>query len=141
MAASQDLINEARHWRQMVGGGMRQAGIIAAAGLMALEENIDRLAEDHDNARLLAVGLRDAGLEVSVDDVETNIVMAYLPESLGPPATFHNLMRGVGVLTLPPKGNRLRFVTHRDVTKDHVQKATQHLARLVSQVTKEVTNA
>ncbi|MCZ4354691.1 aminotransferase class I/II-fold pyridoxal phosphate-dependent enzyme [Roseovarius aestuarii] len=140
LAASEDVINEARHWRQMVGGGMRQAGILAAAGLMALENNIERLSEDHDNAKLLAVGLREAGLNLTVDDVETNIVMAYLPESLGEPDTFHSLMRDIGVLTLPPKGNRFRFVTHRDVTRVHVEKAIQHLARLVSQVTEEMTH-
>lgn len=130
VAGSQEFIEEARRWRQMVGGGMRQAGILAAAGLMALRENIDDLATDHHNAKLLAVGLQEAGLEVSLPDVETNIVMAYVPNSLGDPLKLYTQMSDAGVLVLPPKGKRLRFVTHRDLSAADVQAALDRLHKI-----------
>jgi threonine aldolase len=130
VAASRDVIEEARHWRQMVGGGMRQAGILAAAGLMALQENVEDLAIDQDNAKRLAHGLRDAGLDVDIAKVETNIVMAFTPEAWGSPADFHRKMTKIGVLTLPPKGNRLRFVTHRDLSNSDVVLGMERISKL-----------
>jgi threonine aldolase len=140
VAGSQDVIEEARHWRQMIGGGMRQSGIMAAAGLMALEENIGSLAVDHDNAKALARGLINAGLTVDVGKVETNIVMAYLPESFGAPADFHREMAKAGVLTLGPKGKRLRFVTHRGVTAADVAMGIDRVSKLASEFAKRKAN-
>ncbi|MER8499400.1 GntG family PLP-dependent aldolase [Mesorhizobium sp. M1142] len=130
VAGSRELIEEARRWRQMVGGGMRQAGIFAAAGLMALRENIDDLGIDHRNAKRLAAGLKEVGLEVSLSDVETNIVMAYVPDAFGDPRAFHILMAEAGVLVLQPKGKRLRFVTHRDLTGADIEAAVEQLHRI-----------
>jgi threonine aldolase len=127
VAGSRDFIEEARRWRQMVGGGMRQAGILAAAGLIALQENINDLAADHHNAKRLAVGLKEAGLEVSLPDIETNIVMAYVPEELGDPRKFYTRMVDAGILVLPPKGKRLRFVTHRDLSAADIDAAVEIL--------------
>ncbi len=132
VAGSADFVEEARHWRQMVGGGMRQAGVLAAAGLMALVENVGRLQEDHENARRLAQGLAELGLGVDLDGVETNIVMAFLPEALGAPAEFHRALREAGVLALPPKGNRMRFVTHADVGRSDIDLALSRISTLVS---------
>lgn len=131
VAGSRAFIEEARRWRQMVGGGMRQAGIFAAAGLLALRENIDGLAIDHANSKRLAEGLKDAGLEVNVAAVETNIVMAYVPDELGDPRAFHSRMVDAGVLVLSPKGKRLRFVTHRDLSAADIDAAVGQLHRVI----------
>lgn len=130
VAASRDVVEEARHWRQMVGGGMRQAGILAAAGLMALQENIEDLGADHANAKRLARGLIEAGLDVDSASVETNIVMAYVPAEFGPAVDFHAAMRKAGVFTLAPKGNRLRFVTHRDLSGADIELAVERLLQM-----------
>ena len=76
ICGSREFIEQARRWRKMVGGGMRQAGVLAAAGLVALDTMIDRLAEDHANARLLAQGLANIdGLQVDPESIQTNIVI------------------------------------------------------------------
>jgi len=128
VVGSQAFIEEARRWRQMVGGGMRQAGILAAAGLLALRENIEDLAVDHVNARRLGKGLTEAGLQVDLPNVETNIVMAYVPDELGDARAFHARMAEAGIYVLPPKGNRLRFVTHRDLSTGDINAAVAQLA-------------
>src|ERR687887_230384 len=74
LAGSHELIAEAWRWKQMLGGAMRQAGIIAAAGLYALDHHVDRLADDHSRARRLAEGLAEAGVSVDLEQVETNFV-------------------------------------------------------------------
>lgn len=132
VAGSREFIEEARHWRQMVGGGMRQAGVLAAAGLVALRENIEKLDEDHANAYRLAEGLAEAGFAVDLGGVQTNIVMAFLPEAFGASLEFHQDLTKVGVLTLPPKGNRLRFVTHADISRSDVDQALTRISRVTS---------
>lgn len=132
IVGDRDFIEEARHWRQMVGGGMRQAGVLAAAGLFALEQNIDRLGEDHVIARRLAEGLLSLGLTVDLSAVETNIVMAYLPSHLPSPATFHQLLTDENVLVLPPKGNRFRFVIHKDLSADDVDLALTRMGTITN---------
>src|SRR5204863_1025574 len=84
MAASEDLIEQAWRYKQMWGGSMRQAGSIAAACLYALDNNVERLAEDHENARVLADGLAQLpGVEIEAQTVETNIVLFRVPDPLG----------------------------------------------------------
>ncbi|WP_136616970.1 MULTISPECIES: threonine aldolase family protein [Mesorhizobium] len=130
VAGSRAFVEEARHWRQMVGGGMRQAGVLAAAGLMALRENIDDLAIDHANAKRLANGLKEVGLDVDTAAVETNIVMAYAPDEFGDPRAFHSRLAEAGVFVLSPKGKRLRFVTHRDLSTADVETALQRIHKI-----------
>ena len=85
-----DLIRQARRHRKALGGGMRQAGIIAAGALYALEHHIDRLAEDHDNARILADAIRETpGLTLDPDIVDTNIVIFEVDPELGTAADVH----------------------------------------------------
>ena len=132
IAGTQDFVEEARHWRQMVGGGMRQAGVLAAAGLMALRDNTERLHEDHENAHRLAEGLAEAGLVVDLDGVHTNIVMAFIPKAFGAPSQLHKDLTRAGVLVLPPKGNRLRFVTHADVSRSSIDQALTRISRVIS---------
>lgn len=132
IVGAKDFIDEARHWRQMVGGGMRQSGVLAAAGLMALGQNIERLQDDHDNAQRLATGLSETGLVIDINAVETNIVLAFVPDCYGDPKRFYQELRDVGVLVLPPNRNRIRFVTHADVSRADVDEALRRVSTLTS---------
>ena len=113
------LIRDARPWRKALGGGMRQAGILAAAGLYALEYNVERLAEDHENAAILAAGLRDLGLKVELP--QTNMV--YVDIAAGHIDTLieHLAARGVRASI----GAHTRLVTHLDVTRAKIDLALQ----------------
>jgi threonine aldolase len=120
LVGSRELIEEAWRYKQMWGGAMRQAGIVAAAGLYALDHHVERLADDHANARLLADGLAATeGVEIDPARVETNIVIfevadaAGLVEALG--------QAGVEVSTVGPR--RVRMVTHLDVGRAGVEQA------------------
>ena len=113
LCGSRELIGRARRWRKMVGGGMRQGGILAAAGLMALEENVGRLAQDHDNAQRLAAGL-DAidAVSINPDLVQTNMVFMEIDPERADALNDYLLERGILVLG---RGT-YRLVTHLDVT-------------------------
>lgn len=119
LASDRERITEARRIRKMLGGGVRQGGVLAAAGLVALD-NLDALAVDHANARLLADGLRERGW--TVDEPQTNIVLA---SSEDPGAAVAELA-AVGVAAVTVAG-RVRFVTHRDVSDADIREV---LARL-----------
>jgi threonine aldolase len=117
------FIERARVWRQMLGGGMRQAGIIAAGGLFALQNNISRLADDHMNARRLATGLAALpGLRLDRDVVETNIFLVESSEPNLPIGTFAEALKAAGVLVnIPSRGRRgVRFVTHYGIEPEHI---------------------
>src|SRR3954451_22185625 len=120
LAGSADLIAEAWRWKQMLGGALRQSGIVAGAGLYALDHHVERLAEDHARATRLAEGL--AGLQgVALDaaTIETNIVIFSVPDA---PAFCAALEReGVGMLPVGP--DRVRAVTHLDVDDDGIERA------------------
>lgn len=124
VCGSREFIEKARRMRKVLGGGMRQAGIIAAAGIVALERMVERLAEDHQNARHLAKGLADIrGLSLGdLEKVRTNIVYMELPPDVPSTETARKLeMSGVRVLPLGP--HRLRAVTHHGITAEHVDTA------------------
>jgi threonine aldolase len=107
----------------MLGGGMRQAGIIAAAGVMALETMIDRLAEDHTNAKRLAQGLsRIPGITLAQENVETNIVMFDLSPDI-PVADFISRLAAKGVKVGSRGGNLFRAVTHRMISGEDIDEA------------------
>ncbi len=131
VAGTEEFIGDARHWRQMVGGGMKQAGCFAAAGLVAFQTMIDRLVDDHANAKLLATRLADLGLAIKPDDVETNIVFLEIPKTLMDAQAFVELLRAEGVIVNRPRGNRIRFVTHHDVDSCDVELAIQRLSRVL----------
>jgi threonine aldolase len=116
-------IDEARVWRKRLGGGMRQVGILAAAGLYALEHHIDRLADDHRNARLLAeaCGMDPAG-------VESNIVVVDVPDAAALVAAARE--QDLLVSTVGPRA--LRLVTHLDVTTEQTERAAGILAGLLT---------
>ncbi len=130
VAGSGDLMLKARRLKHMFGGAMRQAGIVAAAGVYALEHNVERLSEDHARARRLAEGLAAAGLPVEPEDTETNFVQIDLaPLGLSKPDALERAHQaGVGVSgTVHP--TRLRAVTHLDVGDDDIEQAIELLPR------------
>ena len=115
LVGSNELIQEARHWRKMLGGGMRQAGIIAAAGLFALEHNIERLAKDHRRAEILAQALAEIeGVELPLGKAYTNMlyvnVNSDVRQKLDNLATSHHV--------LLPQGEKMRLVLHLDISDD-----------------------
>src|SRR5215210_4079350 len=117
LCGSRELIAEAWRWKQMMGGALRQAGIVAAGCLYALDNHVERLADDHEHARRLAEGLADCGL--AVHRQETNIVIA----SVEDPAALIGAMRERGVEISPAGPGRVRCVTHLDVDGDAVERA------------------
>jgi len=123
LVGSAKAIERARVFRKALGGGMRQAGVIAAAGLIALSEMTKRLAEDHANARLLAESVaNEAGAEIDLDAVETNIVIFSL-RGEGDAAAFCAALKRKGVLASAIGPHSVRFVTHYDVSRADCQEA------------------
>jgi threonine aldolase len=119
LAGSADLIAEARRYKQMLGGSMRQAGIVAAGARYGLQHNVERLAEDHANARFLAEGLAELdGVEIDPATVETNIVIFDVPDA----RLLHDKLAADGVEMSLLEG-RVRAVTHLDVDRQGVEKA------------------
>lgn len=123
VVGDRDTIAEARIWRKRMGGGMRQVGVLAAAGLHALDHHVERLADDHAHARLLAeaCGLDPAG-------VDTNIVAVHRPDV----AALVEAAREEGVLVSAVGPTTLRLVTHLDVSRDDAEKAAGVLTRLLA---------
>jgi threonine aldolase len=120
LAGSAELVAEAWRWKQMLGGAMRQSGIVAAAGLYALDHHVDRLADDHARARRLAEGLaRLPGVKLDLATVETNILVFAVPDA---PAFCAALDRA-GVMVIPLDARRVRAVTHLDVDDDDIAAA------------------
>ena len=128
LVGTRDLVAAARRWRKALGGGMRQAGILAAAGLYALEHHVARLAEDHANAVFLADRLRAAGL--SVDTPQTNMVYLSLPPAQVAPLAAHLALHGV----VASIGERTRLVTHLDLSRNALARVadliTGHFGRV-----------
>jgi threonine aldolase len=120
LCGSRELIGRARRWRKVTGGGMRQAGVLAAAGIVALEEHVDRLADDHANARRLAEGLAAMdGIHVDLEEVQTNMVFARV--EAGPPEALAEHLGRHGVLARP--NHPMRLVTHLGVSAADVDRA------------------
>ncbi|MBT9175923.1 MAG: L-allo-threonine aldolase [Firmicutes bacterium] len=127
-----EFIARARKVRKMLGGGMRQAGIIAAAGLFALTHNVERLSDDHRRACRLALGLSDLKFELSLESVQTNIVMANT-KRLGVSAfILQERLSAVGVKMLSMGPDTVRFVTHLHVTEHGIDEALARIRRVLS---------
>jgi threonine aldolase len=123
LCGSESFIGRARKVRKMLGGGMRQAGIIAAAGLVALDEMVDRLSDDHANAKRLAEGLAALGYEVRPSDVESNIIVIPVEDS----AKFQRRLADRGVLATVLSDRLGRLVTHSDVTTADIDEALNRI--------------
>lgn len=134
LCGSAEYIGRARRWRKMLGGGMRQAGILAAAGLVALEDNIDRLVEDHVNARHLAEGLAQIpGVTIDPTAVESNIVFFDISEMPMEPARFMAALAKRGVRV--SGGASVRAVTSYEVTRGDIDYALAAFADVARQGT------
>ncbi|MBN1936544.1 MAG: threonine aldolase, partial [Anaerolineae bacterium] len=126
------FIAEARHWRKAVGGGMRQCGVIAAAGIVALDEMVDRLAEDHANARRFAEGLVDIpGLAVDPDAFQTDIVYLDIVSEVLTALQLAGALRERGVLMLPTGPKRLRAVAHYGIAAQDIDRAIAVIAEVM----------
>jgi threonine aldolase len=126
-------MQKARRIRKMFGGGLRQSGIIAAAALYALDHHVERLRDDHINARRLAEGLAHLkGLHVDPQTVETNLVFFELAPEIGTAVQLAAALREEGILAGPMGGQRMRMVTHLDVTLDDVELALAAIERCLS---------
>ncbi|MDE1238545.1 low-specificity L-threonine aldolase [Vibrio aestuarianus] len=126
LLGSKQYITKARRLRKMLGGGMRQAGILAAAGKLALTEQVAQLKTDHDNAQYLACGLAKlTGFSVNPDFVQTNIVFAKLDQSIDIDAIARKLAQDG--ITISPS-NPIRFVTHKDVSRCDIDLLLEKLA-------------
>ncbi len=124
LAGSRELIDEAWRWKQMLGGAFRQSGIVAAACLYALDHHVDRLAEDHSHARLLAEGLASLpGVQLDPASVETNIVIFEVEDA---PALVSRIADRVELQAFG--AHRVRAVTHLDVSREDVERALDAFA-------------
>ena len=126
LAGDAETIAEARRARKAFGGGMRQAGVIAAGSLYAFEHHVERLAEDHKRAKRLADGLREAGY--GVQPPETNIMLVEVAE----PDRFLKALARAGVLATPMTGRTVRFCTHLDVGDEEVEAAIEAAAAITA---------
>ena len=121
ICGTQDFINEARRARKLVGGGMRQAGVLAAAGIVALNEMVDRLADDHTNARKLAEGLANMeGVDIDPDGIKTNIVYFEITRENLTAFELESRLneKGIKILAFGPR--RLRAVTHYHISSEDI---------------------
>ena len=132
LVGSAEMMDRARIYRKSLGGGMRQAGILAAAGLIALEQGPEKLAKDHANAKFLAEGLsRIPGFQVDPAKVQTNIIMCEVP---GIGMTAYQLAEKLGAKGVLASGygpQLIRFVTHLDVSREQCAEALQIIAAVV----------
>ena len=133
LVGSRDFIAEARIWRKRLGGGMRQAGILAAAGLIALEESPDHLHEDHDNARRLAEGLAEVpGIAVDPARVATNIVIFDISGTGKTSAEICEALNRRGIRAIP-FGTAIRMVTHYDVSTADIDRALDSMRQIITE--------
>jgi threonine aldolase len=132
LVGSREFIARARRYRKLLGGGMRQVGVLAAAGLVALRTMIDRLAEDHANARRLAEGLSAIpGLQVEHETVQTNMVMFDILDRRWDAAALSGALSRAGVLCNAVGPRRIRLVTHKDVAGADIPEALDRMERVV----------
>jgi threonine aldolase len=128
---TKEAVVRALKWRKMLGGGMRQAGVIAAAGIVALQKMVSRLAEDHANARRFAEGLAHIpGFTVNLERVQTSIVNIEFPPTV---SDFVAKAGALGVRFSPRGGRRVRAVTNRMVNAEDIDEALVRLERLVKE--------
>lgn len=131
VAGSNDAIREARRLRKVLGGGMRQGGLIAAGALHALDHHVERLAEDHENAAILARAVEQTeGLTLESGKVETNLVWITVAPSMGTASELASQLREQGILVSALGPQTLRACTHLDVSRDDISFAAEAIQRL-----------
>lgn len=130
LCGPQELITEARYWRKRLGGGMRQAGILAACGLVSLRTMIPRLADDHRRAKMVAAALSQVpGIDIDLSRVVTNIVMV---DTQAPASEWVAALKERGVLAMAFAPNRIRLVFHHQVEDEAARRAVQAFASSAS---------
>ncbi len=135
LAGPRELIQLARRHRKVFGGGMRQSGVIAAGALYALENNVERLAEDHANTRILADAVREAeGLALEPEQIDSNMVIFSIDPSLATAAEFADALKERGVLVLTVSPTKIRAVTHLDVNETEVRQGGEILRRTAEEL-------
>jgi len=131
LLGTREFIERSRVWRKRLGGGMRQVGILAAAGLIALEEGPERLAEDHANAKTLALGLAEiSGIEIDVDRVVTNIVIFDISGTGKAANDICETLASRGILAIG-FGTLIRMVTHLDVSADDIGRTVSTMREIL----------
>jgi len=135
VVGTREFIEKARKMRKVLGGGMRQAGIIAAAGIVALETMVDRLEEDHVNAKRLAEGIAKInGVVVDMVRVQTNMVLFDISGLGVEDEVFLAKLKGKGVLALTSAKHKVRMVTHRGIEREHMEKAVVAVADVADEL-------
>ncbi|MFW5904487.1 MAG: low-specificity L-threonine aldolase, partial [Candidatus Saliniplasma sp.] len=122
IAGSEDFITRARKIRKKLGGGMRQAGVIAAPGIIALDKMVDRLEDDHKNADKLAEGLKEIGIDIDPDRFKTNIVLLDTSDIGLKAERFVDILEDDGILALSMGDYVTRFVTHRGINHEDIDR-------------------
>ncbi|MEZ5428704.1 MAG: GntG family PLP-dependent aldolase [Pyrinomonadaceae bacterium] len=131
LLGTKDFIKEARVWRKRLGGGMRQVGVLAAAGLVALEESPARLHIDHENARRLAAGVAELpGVEIDAERVATNIVIFDITGTGKTSAEIVDQLKNRGILSIP-FGPAIRMVTHCDVSREDIETTLKNIREIL----------
>jgi threonine aldolase len=132
VCGDRDFISKARRARKVVGGGMRQAGVLAAAGIVALNEMVNRLAEDHNNARKLAEGLAEMpGLSLDPSGIKSNIVYFEMNRDIMTPEELATRLDDEGIRMLPVGEGRIRAVTHYHITADDIDYALGAFSKIL----------
>jgi threonine aldolase len=135
LLGSAEFIRLAKRARKVFGGGMRQAGILAAAGLYALDHNIERMADDHRRCRVLAERLAKVpGLDVDLSKVQTNMVYVGIAQTGLPAVEMMKRLEAAGIWSLDEGPWTLRFVTHLDLQEGDVEEAGERIAQVVERV-------
>jgi threonine aldolase len=135
LAGSREFIQRARHIRKLFGGGMRQAGVAAAAALYALDNHVARLAEDHDNAQILAQAIADSpGLRLEPPEVDTNLVWFEVEPELGTAKQLAAALKERGVLVHASGPRAVRACTHLDVSRRQAERAAEVIRQTVAQL-------
>jgi threonine aldolase len=133
LLGSRDFIDEARIWRKRLGGGMRQIGILAAAGLIALEDGPSQLHEDHENARSLAEGLANIpGISIDASKVQTNIVIFDVSATGRTSGEICAGLKESGVFAIGISDTQVRMVTHCDVSRDDIGETVTALRHVLT---------
>jgi threonine aldolase len=138
VAGDKEFIEKARRCRQMLGGAMRQAGIIAAPGLVALETMIDRLREDHENAKRLAEGLVKMGVSIEMERVQTNMVFIDVSQFGISSAEFISRIARYGIKASNYGPTTVRMVTHRGIEKEDIDYALEAINSAIGHMIKNV---
>jgi threonine aldolase len=132
VAGSKIFIDRVHRFRKMFGGGMRQVGILAAAGIYAIDRHFERLAEDHENAKRLALGLKEIkGISIDQEPVETNIIIFNVSGTGKTPAQVRDAMKREKVLMNAVSPSQIRLLTHLDVTREDIETALKAFRKVL----------